>query len=222
MASNYAIQTTTMFGGHRVQENSVWPVTRMEKPMKRLVLSAALIFSVACSTASEPLVNPDQPEWVMKGSGAFDGEKQTKVFHGVGVVSGATARKNIGLARNAAGDRARAEISKAFETYSATLMRDYSSSIIGGKLEESEEEQVIEQAIRTFSATTLHGVQIVEYWKDPVDGSLYALARWSAESAQMSERMRQELEERSERMFKRLQEQELKHQERKSSSIDIE
>ena len=115
----------------------------------------------------------DYPEWVMKGSGAFGGE-EGRVFYGVGSVSGI---KNHALARSTADNRARAEIAKIFEVYSASLMKDYMASTTAGDMTASSEEQHVEQAIKTFSATTLSGVQVVDHWYHPVDGTVFSLAR---------------------------------------------
>ena len=119
----------------------------------------------------------DYPEWVMKGSGAFGGEAG-RVFYGVGSVSGI---KNHALARTTADNRARAEIAKIFEVYSASLMKDYMASTTAGDMSASSEEQHVEQAIKTFSATTLSGVQIVDHWFHP-DGTVYALAQLDLEN----------------------------------------
>ena len=99
-------------------------------------------------------------------------------FYGVGSVSGI---KNHALARNTADNRARAEITKIFETYSASLMKDYMASTTAGDMSASSEEQHVEQAIKTFSASTLSGVQIVDHWVHP-DGTWYALAQLDLES----------------------------------------
>ena len=117
------------------------------------------------------------PAWVTQGNAAFkDSEK--KVFYGVGSVTGV---KNKPLARTAAENTARAEIGKVFETYTASLMRDYMASTTGGAAvtgnTATSEGQYIEQAVKTFSAVTLSGVMIVDHWKDPSDGAMYALAR---------------------------------------------
>lgn len=117
------------------------------------------------------------PAWVTQGIAAFkDSEK--KVFYGVGSVTGV---KNKPIARTAAENRARAEIGKVFETYTASLMRDYMASTTGGAAvtgnTATPEGQYIEQAVKTFSAVTLSGVMIVDHWKDPSDGTMYALAR---------------------------------------------
>src|SRR5688572_32955155 len=101
--------------------------------MKRLALTFALVLPTAFACGGGQATEKGQitpggavveyPEWVNKGSGAFGGEK--KVMYGVGSASGI---RNHSLARTTADNRARAEISKVFETYSASLMKDYMSS----------------------------------------------------------------------------------------------
>ncbi len=112
------------------------------------------------------------PKWVKQGSGAF--QSDTKAFYGVGAIKGI---HNPPLATNAADNRARAEIGKILETYSATLMRDYAASSTVEDFAESTEEQLVEQAIKTFSASTLSGVQIVNHWTDKDEGITYSLAK---------------------------------------------
>ena len=149
------------------------------RAVSRLVVmaSVALLALAGCGKkegeAPAAMKGMDYPDWVVKGSGAFGGEAG-KVFYGVGQVNGI---KNIGLARTTADNRARAEIAKIFETYSASLMKDYQASTTAGDMSASSEEQHVEQAIKTFSAATLSGVQIVDHWFNDRDGSVYALAR---------------------------------------------
>ncbi|MBQ26570.1 MAG: hypothetical protein CMH81_00280 [Nitrospiraceae bacterium] len=112
------------------------------------------------------------PAWVKKGSGAF--QSDTKAFYGVGAIKGI---HNPPLATNAADNRARAELGKILETYSASLIRDYAASSVVGDFAESTEEQLIEQALKTFSATTLSGVQIVNHWTDKDEDITYSLAK---------------------------------------------
>jgi hypothetical protein len=146
-----------------------------------LVSIAAMVFA-ACGkdeVKSEPanLKGIDYPEWVLKGSGAFGGEAG-RVFYGVGSASGI---KNLALARTTAENRARAEISKIFDVYSASLMKDYMASTTAGDMTASSEEQHVEQAIKTFSANELSGVQIANIWHHPTDGAIYALAQLDLE-----------------------------------------
>ncbi len=123
-----------------------------------------------------------EPLWVIQGSGAFkDGGKQ--VFYGVGAISGV---RNNALGRTTAENRARAEITKTFENYTASLMKDYAASTTGGAVVNSDNatsgEQHVEQAVKTFSAATLSGVIIINHWTDPSNGTLYALARLDLEN----------------------------------------
>lgn len=113
------------------------------------------------------------PQWVVKGSGAFDNGKG-KVFHGVGLASGI---KNRALLRTTADNRARAEVAKILETYVASLSKDYMASTTAGDMSASSEEQHVEQALKTFSKTTLHGATIIDHWEDPKDGTLFSLCR---------------------------------------------
>jgi len=141
----------------------------------------ALGFAVGCggSKQEEPKNSPphlqgiDYPEWVTKGSGAFGGDAG-RVFYGVASASGI---QNQALARTTADNRARAEVTKIFETYSASLMKDYMASTTAGDMSASSEEQHVEQAIKTFSAATLSGVQIVNHWFHPDGTTVYALAQ---------------------------------------------
>src|SRR5210317_2006372 len=135
------------------------------KVAKIVVMSIAVASLFACGGKKEDsgegnLKGVEYPEWVMKGSGAFGGEAG-RVFYGVGSVSGI---KNHALARTTADNRARAEIAKIFEVYSASLMKDYMASTTAGDMSASSEEQHVEQAIKTFSAQTLSGVQVVDHW----------------------------------------------------------
>jgi hypothetical protein len=147
----------------------------MMKIAAKLFLLVGFAFALyGCpSKVSEPknLVGIDYPDWVLKGSGAFGGD--SKVFHGVGSVNGI---KNDALARTTAANRARNEIAKIFNVYSASLMKDYMASTTAGDMSASSEEQHVEQAIKTFVAEELSGIEVTEYWFHPEDDTIYALA----------------------------------------------
>lgn len=193
--------------------------------MKRLALmfALALPMAAACggSGTKEGAVTPggpvvEYPEWVMKGSGAFGGEK--KVFYGVGSASGI---RNNSLARSTADNRARAEISKVFETYTASLMKDYSASITAGDFSASSEEQMVTQAIKTFSANTLNGVEVVDHWIHPTDGTIYSLARLDIagfmdqidRAKELNAKVKEQVKRAAEKSFADLEAEEAKHAE---------
>ena len=155
----------------------------MKAVFKSMMIASLAIFAAACGGKKEgdapsAMQGMDYPEWVVKGSGAFGGEAG-RVFYGVGMVSN---MKNPALARTTADNRARAEIAKIFETYSASLMKDYMASTNAGDPNTTSEEQHVEQAIKTFSAATLSGVQVVDHWFNQKDGSVFALARLDLQS----------------------------------------
>ena len=88
-----------------------------------MLLMGAVIF-VGCGnkiTKSTPIQDLNAPVWVTKGSGAFEGERG-KVFYGV---ASASNMENASLLRSAADNRARNEVSKVFQFYTASLMKDY-------------------------------------------------------------------------------------------------
>jgi hypothetical protein len=134
-----------------------------------ILIALGILFSIGC--AGKQPAGPQPPEWVNKGSGAFDVDKG-KVFYGVGIASGI---KNRALLVSTADNRARAEIAKIMETYVAVLAKDYMASTTAGDMTATSEEQHVEQALKTFSKTTLHGARIIDHWRDPADGSYFSL-----------------------------------------------
>ena len=195
--------------------------------MKRLALMFALVLPAvtACGdktnqgqlSANTPQV--EYPEWVNKGSGAFGGEK--KVFYGVGSASGI---RNASLARSTADNRARAEISKTFEVYSASLMKDFSQSITAGDMSASSEEQLVSSAVKTFSANTLNGVEIVDHWIHPTTGEIYSLARLDIagfsdqleKAKELSAKVKEQVKRSAEKAFADLEAEEAKAEAKKN------
>jgi hypothetical protein len=152
------------------------------------------------------------PKWVKQGSGVMN-EKDNKAFYGVGAVKGI---KNEPLAWDAAENRARAEIAKNFETYSAYLMRDYAASTSAADFTKSAEEQNVERAIKTFTSITLSGVRPVSRYKDDKTETYYVLTRLSLEDAkesltqakELNSQVRDFVRKNADRLFDRLEKEE--------------
>lgn len=151
-------------------------------PLTRYNVAAALLAASALACGGAQHQPPEKqglsknaPEWVARGSVVVDGS----VF-GVGAVSGI---KNPSHARTTAGNRARKEISKILETYSASLMKDYAASTTAGDFSSSSEEQHVEEVVKTFSAQLLTGTEIVNNWIDDGNGTWYALAELNFDRA---------------------------------------
>jgi hypothetical protein len=115
----------------------------------------------------------DAPEWVNHGSHVEKGS-----IFGVGSVEGI---KNNNLARTTAENRARAEISKILEVYSASLMKDYQASTTAGDMKTSSEEQSVQQAIKTFSANLEKGAEVKDMYVDSAKGSMWCLVELNFE-----------------------------------------
>ena len=103
------------------------------------------------------------PGWVNRGSAAIIGETG-RIFYGMGMAGGI---KNPALLRMTADNRARAEVAKQFEVFTASLMKDYMDST---------GDQQVEQAIKTLTKKSLKGSEIVDRYIDK-DGTMYALAQ---------------------------------------------
>lgn len=176
-------------------------------------LGIGLLFMTGCG--GKEVAPPAGPAWVTKGSGAFDTDKG-KVFYGVGIASGI---KNRALLISTADNRARAEIAKILETYVAVLAKDYMASTTAGDMSATSEEQHVEQALKTFTKATLHGAQIIDHWRDPSDGSYFALCELDLyaftdaleKHKELDAKVRDYVRRNAEKMHKQLEEEEAKH-----------
>ena len=170
---------------------------------------------VACGGASRDFERAEQPEWINRQAGPVM-EDGRRIFYAVGMVAGI---RNTALARSTAENRARAEMQKFFDTYSATLMKDYQASTTAGDMEASSEEQHVEQAVKTFSAGSLSGVAIVDRWRDRDTNTVYALARLDLEAVedlvtkmkQLNPRIRDYVRQNAARVHDELRAEEVRH-----------
>src|SRR5438046_5180166 len=138
---------------------------RKSRAFSFLIFAALALILAACSGT---------PKWVSKGGG-YMSEKDSKAFYGVGAETGI---RNEPLAKETADNRARADLAKYVDTYTAYLMRDYAASTTAGDFTKSSEEQNVERAVKTFVSAHLSGVQVVDRWeKDAKSGKVtYDLA----------------------------------------------
>jgi hypothetical protein len=113
---------------------------------------------------------PKRPDWIMKGAGAF--KDKTKTLYGVGVAEGIQSEA---LRRTTADNRAIAEISKQLSVISTSLMRDYMSSTAIPAEAQGNEEQYIENTIKTFTDNVVSGVTVTDRYQEK-SGTLYSLA----------------------------------------------
>ncbi len=173
------------------------------------VISLSIVFIAGCSST------PKKPEWVKQGSGGYKAKKG-KAFYGVGSVTGI---KNPSLERATADNRARAEIAKVFNTYTAALMKDYQTSTVAKDPKLSLEEQNVEQTIKTFTKAELSGVEIVDHWRIPETGEFFSLAKMDLDrfkdhlnqAKELKEEIRKRVIEHADKAFDDLEKEEARH-----------
>jgi hypothetical protein len=127
--------------------------------------------------STEPEPDSGRPRWIDRGSAAVS-SPGGRAFYGVGSAEGI---KNPAMLRSTAENRARAELAKVLEVFSASLMKDYATSA---------GEQATEQAVKTYASLAMSGAAIVDTYVAP-DGSLYALAKLDLEMAAAAARAKE-------------------------------
>jgi len=180
-----------------------------------LILAAGLAAGACSGGKKSPIAN-NAPEWVNKGSGAMKDKDGKQVFYGVGITQGV---RNRALSVASADDRGRAELAKVMNSYVTTLTKDYMASITAGDMSKSSEEQMISSTMKNFAKFTLHGSVPVDHWKDPADGTLFALVKLDMaavqqslnESKELDSKVRDYVKANAEKAFDELSAEEAKH-----------
>ncbi len=184
------------------------------------LIALVLMGSVALAACGgkgkpSPIAN-NAPEWVNKGSGAMKDKDGKSVFYGVGIAQGI---RNRALAVTAADDRGRAELAKIMNSYVTTLTKDYMASVTAGDMTKSSEEQMVSQTMKNFAKFTLNGSVPIDHWKDPSDGTLFALVKLDmsavqqslADSKELNAKVRDYVKANAEKAFDELAAEEAKH-----------
>ncbi len=161
------------------------------------------------------------PDWVQEGSGVMN-KDDSKSIYGVGTVEQVPLES---VAWEIAENRARAEVAKSFETYTAYLMRDYVATTSATEASGVSAEQDVQRAIKTFTAITLNGVRQIERYKDEDKNMYYVLAKLSfkdmqealSEAKELDKEVKNFVKKNGERIFDRLEQEEAKRQVNASS-----
>jgi len=156
------------------------------------------------------------PDWVQEGSGVMNRD-DSKAIYGVGTVEKVPLES---IAWEIAENRARAEVAKSFETYTAYLMRDYVATTAATESSGVSAEQDVQRAIKTFTAVTLNGVRQIERYKDEDKNMYYVLAKLSfkdmkealSQAKELDKEVKNFVKKNGERIFDRLEQEEAKRQ----------
>jgi hypothetical protein len=171
--------------------------------MKKLMyLVFALVFAFVMGCAS----GPRQPDWILKGAGAFPKDK--KVLYGIGL---AEQINSEALRRTTSDNRAIAEISKQLSVMSTSLMRDYMASAGATEQDKAGGEQYVENTVKTFASNVISGVKITDRWDN--GKKTYSLAALNIDDLkqlaeqvkELSQQAREYIKQNAEKAFDKLE-----------------
>lgn len=178
---NISNSDKTFLTFHRKPTSNVFIIETLETSnkeniMKRFkfnlllaVVVLAAMSSFNCSSTEETQVSKrsDAPEWVLKGSGAFN---EKGILYGVGTSS----VSDMSAARMQAGERAKADIASQIKVKVKSLSKNYTVSKSG---DNGQTTDTFSNVIETLVNQNISGVSVVEYFNDPDSKVLYALAK---------------------------------------------
>ncbi len=183
----------------------------------RKVVLPLLVLSVglsACAHEGGRMASTSSaPPWVRRASCA---DPLQKVICGVGI---AQHIPDLSLATQTADMRATANVAQQLKIYIASLGKSYLNSVAGGANEDqTSAEQEVTSTIKSFTKQTLHGVMIVDYYKES-DGTVYAKAQIDLatfknmlkEYKDMDAKMKATIEKNADKSFGELSQEESKH-----------
>lgn len=176
-----------------------------QKQLTLIVLLCTFIFLMACGRSSETLVSQhsDAPKWVNYGAGAYDDDE---ILYGVG----SSSVSDLSAARMQASDRARAEIASQIQVTVKALSKNFTTSKSGDKGVTTD---VYTNVTENIVNTSVTGVSIVDYFRDPETKITYALAKLDLDKVkdiidkqtQLNESLRSEMKTQMMDMFKELE-----------------
>ncbi len=186
--------------------------------MKKILgIVAVAVLAMACGEKpqqSNQITHEGAPNWVNKGSGAFNGEKG-RVFYGIGISGGV---RNAALRRQDSDSKARADIAATLNTYVTRLTKSYAASTTAGDPNVSSEEQHVSDALKTYTQMQLSGVAIVDHWIAN-DGTEYALAQLDMDGfkgqmdkmKELNAKVKEQVKANADKAFDELSAEEAKH-----------
>lgn len=146
----------------------------MKKALFLSLLAAGCL--VGCvREIDKPATVRAKPEWAVRGAGAFK-SKDSAVFYGMGVIN---AMPNENLQREGVDLRARKSIAATLQQSVRSLVKDYMANHVDYFKPDgpASSEEILTSTSEGVSDAQLDNCRIIDYWQDPKDGSLYALAK---------------------------------------------
>lgn len=105
------------------------------------------------------------PKWVNKGTQVLK-DKRGRLFHGVGF---AAPMGDMSLQRDAADNRARAELARVLSSYMDVVSSDYVAASGGGN------EKIVSRQIKSLTKINLTGAKIIGRWRHKRNNTIYSI-----------------------------------------------
>jgi len=155
--------------------------------MKHKVIGLFLAVSIAaCSSTSnsktfvpnkieEPTAQTKllAPKWTDIKSGVYKNSSGKAVFYGLG---SANKEEMISGSKNLSKDRARDELTKVLTSYIERLTKEISESNLNNSVTDLNRDR-LESSLDEGTATIMMEAEIINYWSNPDDGKVYAMAK---------------------------------------------
>lgn len=106
------------------------------------------------------------PKWVNKGTQVLK-DKRGRLFHGVGQAS---PMGDLSLQKDAADNRARAELARILSSYMDVVSSDYLAASSSGN------DKQVSRHIKSLSKVNLTGAKIIGRWRDKRSNVIYSIA----------------------------------------------
>jgi hypothetical protein len=189
---------------------------RMMYGLLMIVFVSAVVLGLGACAKKTPEPKPIEtiasgalkgaPDWVIKGCAG------KQMACGIGACGGS---RNISLMRSTALTRARADLAKNMETDLKVLNKSNQATVTGGEKygTAASDEQLSQETIKEFTHTTLTGTEQIDAWVGE-DGTYWALVSINPDKFResvskmknLSENMRNVIEERAQKAFDELDE----------------
>lgn len=140
------------------------------------ILMVVMLFVASCGGGKEVVkTDPNRPDWVDRGGGAFPGDAVAgAAFYGVGP-AGSKSHPTPTSRRTAADLNARADLARSFKTRIVDLVKAYERVVSDEEL--ANVENFHQQATTGFTDLVLVGAAIVDRYYDRYEETQYSLCR---------------------------------------------
>lgn len=177
-------------------------MNRLNKITSVIFIAFLAVSLVSCSgktRVKSDLHIKGAPKWVNKGTQVLK-NKRGRLFHGVGF---AASMGDMSLQRDAADNRARAELARVLSSYLDVVSSDYVAANSTGN------EKIVSRQIKSLTRVNLTGAKIIGRWRDKRNNTIYSIVELDMKSVKktlkqvdsMNAELRRYIEQKGDNIF---------------------